>query len=63
MKVLIVEYTADQTVFPSHTAAWREAAGDRAAFMAVAGAPHYLENAALIDKVADRLLAWSADAT
>ena len=63
VKVLIVEYTADQTVFPSHTAAWREAAGDRAAFMAVAGAPHYLENAALIDKVADRLLAWSADAT
>lgn len=40
--VLIVNYTADQTVFPSHVAAWQSAAGSRGERHDVAGAPHYL---------------------
>lgn len=56
--VLIIEYCADQTVFPSHTAAWRAAAGARAAFISLRNAPHYLGNAAQITRVADALTAW-----
>jgi len=40
--VLILNYTADQTVFPSHVAAWSAAAGQRGTLYDIEGAPHYL---------------------
>lgn len=57
--VLIVDHTADQTVFPSHIAQWQAAAAGRATMHAVKGAPHYLSKAGMVDEVADLLVDWS----
>lgn len=59
--VLIVDYTADQTVFPSHIAQWQAAAGQRGALRRIVGAPHYLTQKSMIDEAADLLMAWSRD--
>jgi hypothetical protein len=57
--VLIVNYTADQTVFPSHVDAWAEAAGRRAIGLDIKGAPHYLSNQAdMIERVVTSLMDW-----
>lgn len=40
--VLQVEYTADQSMFPSDVAAWRQAARDRESYHRLVGANHYL---------------------
>lgn len=57
--VLIVDYTADQTVFPSHLAEWKSAAGTRAEYFEVKGAPHYLSPGPMVDQVSDHLVAWA----
>jgi pimeloyl-ACP methyl ester carboxylesterase len=57
--VLLVDHTADQTVFPSHVAAWRAAAGGRCTYHALVGAPHYLVGMpGLTDELASTLMAW-----
>lgn len=59
--VLIVNHTADQTTFPSHMAAWRTAAGSRATFHDLTGAPHYLDDRPeLLGTLVDMLLDWTA---
>lgn len=57
--VLIVDYTADQTVFPSHIAEWKAAAGSRATSREIKGAPHYLSKGPMVDQAADMLVDWS----
>ena len=42
LPVMLIDYTADQTVFPSHVAAWQNAAAGRCTSHAIRGAPHYL---------------------
>jgi pimeloyl-ACP methyl ester carboxylesterase len=56
---LIVDYTADQTVFPSQVAQWQESAGSRGTLRRIAGAPHYLTNPAMVEEVANLLVDWS----
>lgn len=58
--VLLVDYTADQTVFPSHVAQWRSAAGSRGMLRRIAGAPHYLTRQPMIDEVASLLVEWAS---
>ena len=56
---LIIDHTADQTVFPSQVRAWREAAGDHAEYLALKGGTHYLNNQPdLISKLTKTLVAW-----
>jgi pimeloyl-ACP methyl ester carboxylesterase len=56
---LIIEYTADQTVFPSQISAWREAAGPEGSFLAISPGTHYLNGQPeLVNKVADALVSW-----
>lgn len=57
--VLIVNYTADQTVFPSHVDAWAKAAGRRATGLDIKGAPHYLSSQAdMVERVVASLMDW-----
>jgi pimeloyl-ACP methyl ester carboxylesterase len=56
---LIVDHTADQTVFPSQIQAWRQAAGDGADYLALRGGTHYLNNQPeLISRLTDCLISW-----
>lgn len=57
--VLIVDHTADQTVFPSQIQAWRAAAGTRGQYHKLKNAPHYLDDKPeLLDELADVLKGW-----
>jgi pimeloyl-ACP methyl ester carboxylesterase len=59
--VLVVNHTADQTVFPSHIDAWMAAAGDRASRHDLLGAPHYADDKPeLVEQLADVLVSWSS---
>lgn len=59
--VLVVNHTADQTVFPSQIGAWMAAAGARGTQYDLVGAPHYLDDQpALLTELADLLVNWSA---
>ena len=61
--VLVVEHSADQTVFPSHIAAWRAACAGREAFHRLVGAPHYLDrHPDMIDELANVLIEWGTPA-
>jgi len=57
--VLLLEYTADASVFPSDNDTWAEAAAGRIERHAVKGGNHYLTGAPnLVQEVADRIAAW-----
>jgi len=59
--VLVVNYTADQTVFPSHVAAWKRAANGRATQLDITGAPHYLTHQAdMVTRVTAALMDWGS---
>lgn len=59
--VLVVNHTADQTVFPSHIEAWMAAAGARGLRHDLKGAPHYAdEKPELVEELSDLLVEWSA---
>lgn len=58
--VLVVNHTADQTVFPSHIGAWMHAAGSRGQRHELVGAPHYAdERPELVEELCEVMLAWS----
>lgn len=58
--VLIVDHTADQTVFPSHIASWKASAGERASLHRLVGAPHYADDKPeLVAELAGVLVDWS----
>ncbi len=54
--VMLLNYTADQTVFPSHVAAWQAAAGGRCTTHDIVGAPHYLIGMPEVTEAVSRLL-------
>lgn len=57
--VLQLNYTADQTVFPSHIQAWHDAASGRCTTVDIKGAPHYLlDLPEMTDRVARLLVDW-----
>lgn len=57
--VLVVNHTADQTVFPSHIEAWLDAAAGRGIRYDLRGAPHYAdEKPELVEALSDRLVEW-----
>lgn len=57
--VLIVNHTADQTVFPSQIDAWVAAAGARGQRYDLKHAPHYLDDKPeLLDELTDLLIGW-----
>ncbi|MCK9512527.1 MAG: alpha/beta hydrolase [Pigmentiphaga sp.] len=57
--VLVVNHTADQTVFPSQIDAWVKAAGSRGKRYDLAHAPHYLDDKPdLLTELADLLVSW-----
>ncbi len=57
--VLVVNHTADQTVFPSHIDAWMKAAGARGMRYELKGAPHYADDKPeLVDELCDLLVEW-----
>lgn len=59
--VLLVEHTADQTVFPSHIEAWSKAGGGRVHRHALKDAAHYLDSRPdAIEETADLLMEWGA---
>lgn len=59
LPVLIVNHTADQTVFPSHLEQWLAAAGTRGVKYDLVGAPHYLDDRPeLMNELCDLLLHW-----
>jgi len=58
--VLVVNHTADQTVFPSQIEAWMAAAGSRGTRYDLRGAPHYLDDAPiLLKELSDLLVQWA----
>ena len=58
--VLLLEYTADASTFPSTAAAWRDAAGRRLTEHPIPGANHYLKDQPdLVDAVADHIADWA----
>jgi hypothetical protein len=60
--VLQVEYTADQSTFPSDVAAWSKAAQGRETLHRLVGATHYLKGQdRLLQELCDRLRAWVFD--
>lgn len=60
--VLLVEHTADASVFPSDIAEWAEAAGTRLESHRLIGGNHYLAGQPqLVADLADRLTAFSQD--
>jgi pimeloyl-ACP methyl ester carboxylesterase len=57
--VLVVNHTADQTVFPSHIDAWIAAAGARGTRYDLKGAPHYADDRPeLVEELCDLLVEW-----
>jgi hypothetical protein len=59
--VLQVEYTADQSTFPSDAAAWSKAARGRETFHRLSGATHYLRGQDdLLRELGDCISAWVA---
>jgi pimeloyl-ACP methyl ester carboxylesterase len=58
--VLLLNYTADQSTFPSTREAWTAAAPGRITTVDIRGANHYLAGQpALVDEVADRIAAFA----
>jgi hypothetical protein len=58
--VLNVTYSADTLVFPAQCRSWSAAAGARCQDHLLRGATHFLLGQdALIDEVADLLVAWA----
>jgi pimeloyl-ACP methyl ester carboxylesterase len=58
--VLNVMYSADTLVFPAQCRSWSEAAGARCTDYTLKGATHFLlEQDALIEELADLLVAWA----
>ena len=58
--VLLLNFTADQTVFPSHVTVWQKAAAGRCTTQDIRGAPHYLVGMPEVtDRVARLLVDWS----
>ena len=58
--VLFMEYTADQSTFPSTAKLWLEAAGTRAEAHRIENGNHYLAGQpALVDQVADLIAGWA----
>ena len=58
--VLVVNHTADQTVFPSHIDAWIQAAGTRGTRYELKGAPHYADDKPeLVNELCDLLIDWA----
>lgn len=56
---LIIDHTADQTVFPSQITQWRQAAGPTAEYVALHGATHYLQDQhELVSSLCDTLVDW-----
>lgn len=56
---LVVDYAADEIVYPSDRDAWLKALGDRAVVREIAAAGHYPQRTpGLVDKVADVLIDW-----
>jgi hypothetical protein len=57
--VLVVNHTADQTVFPSHIDAWMQAAGLCGTRYELKGAPHYADDKPeLVAELCDLLVDW-----
>jgi alpha-beta hydrolase superfamily lysophospholipase len=57
--VTVLDYTADQSVFPSTNRAWLDAAGERATYLKVENATHYLTGQPdRAEFVADAIAAW-----
>jgi len=57
--VLVVDYTADQTVFPSQIREWCAAAGSRGQLAQIKGAPHYLTKGPDIERAVNLLDSWA----
>ncbi len=58
--VLLLEHTADASVYPSHMREWRQAGGERLVSHDIVGGTHYLFNQPeLIEQSADLILDWS----
>jgi hypothetical protein len=58
--VLNVMYSADTLVFPAQCRSWSRAAGERCHDHALKDATHFLAGQdALIDELADLLVAWA----
>jgi pimeloyl-ACP methyl ester carboxylesterase len=61
--VLVVNHTADQTVFPSHIEGWMAAAGARGERYDLRGAPHYADDRPdLVAELAELLSDWTTRA-
>jgi pimeloyl-ACP methyl ester carboxylesterase len=61
LPVLLLEHTADASVFPSDNEAWAEAARHRVTRHKIKGGTHYLAGQPqLVTEVADRIAAWVA---
>jgi len=57
--VLLLEFTADASTFPSDTALWSEAAKTRLTHHKLTGANHYLAGQPLlVEAASDRIAAW-----
>lgn len=58
--VLLLEHTADASVYPSHMAEWRSAGGDRLVSHDIDGGTHYLfGQPELVEQSADLIREWS----
>lgn len=58
--ILLLEHTADASVYPSHMAEWRKAGGDRLVSHDIVGGTHYLFNQPiLIEQSADLIRDWA----
>jgi pimeloyl-ACP methyl ester carboxylesterase len=61
LPVLLLEYTADASVFPSDNEAWAQAAHRRVTRHKIKGGTHYLAGQPeLVTEVADQIAAWVA---
>lgn len=59
--VLLLEHTADASVYPSHMMEWRRAGGDRLVSHDIAGGTHYLfGQPELVEQSADLIREWSS---
>lgn len=56
---LVIDYAADEIVYPSDREAWLQALGARATMKEIAGAGHYPQKTpGLVDEVAQTLVGW-----
>lgn len=58
--IVLLEHTADASVYPSHMEEWRQAGGERLVSHDIVGGTHYLFNQpALIEQSADLIRDWA----